>query len=235
MFGEVRSSELETGLSFSDDHLIPEKLVEAQEKKAKGGLVSGLLSKKHSKVGDVSKDDLVITPPFAHSLAKHPASPTSSLEVIASIGEETKKKKKVGCKSFLPPFWDDADAATLKAHETLYVDDLNPLMAKSSSEVMSSHIQRHVQKSLQVEKDFCKLKDEQIGDLELKLQKVGAMAMQEFKDFDEYSDNDVEKELLSDRPSEAMAENVMEETTTVVEVIEEAAPITPADSFPGEQ
>ena len=83
------------------------KLAEAQEKKAKGGLVSGLLSKKRSKVGDVSKDDPVVTPPFAHSPAKRPTSPTSSLEVIASTGEKTKKKKKkkkVGGKPFLPSF-----------------------------------------------------------------------------------------------------------------------------------
>ena len=31
-----------------------------------------------------------------------------------------------------------------------------------------------LKKSLQVEKDFCNLKDKQIGDLELKLQNVGA-------------------------------------------------------------
>ena len=91
-------------------------------------------------MGNVSKDDLVITPPFAHSPAKSPASPTSPLEVIASVREETKKKMKVGGKSFLPSFWDDADAAALKAHKVLFVDNLNYLMAKSSSEVMSSHI-----------------------------------------------------------------------------------------------
>nr|POE89488.1 hypothetical protein CFP56_43283 [Quercus suber] len=34
-----------------------------------------------------------------------------------------------------------------------------------------------LEKSLQVEKDFCKLKDKQIGDLELKLQKAGAVAV----------------------------------------------------------
>ena len=101
------------------------KLAEAQEKKAKGGTVSGLLSKK--KIGDVSKKDLVTTIPPAHSLAKHLAFPTSSLEMIASGGEEIWKKKKAGGKSFLPTFWDDADAATLKAHK-----------------VMSSHIQKLV-------------------------------------------------------------------------------------------
>ena len=96
------------------------------------------------KVGDASKDDPVVTPPFAHSPTKRPASPTSSLEVIASVEEETKKKK-VSSKPFLPTFWDYVDAAALKAHEVLSVDDLNPLMAKSSSEVMSSHIQNPMQ------------------------------------------------------------------------------------------
>ena len=114
-------------------------MAEAWEKKAKGGLVSGLLSRKRSKVGDFSKDDHVVTPPSAHSLAKHPASPTSSLEVITSAREETKKKKKVASKSFLPTFWDDIDAVALKAYEALSMDDLSPLMAKSS------HIQKLVQ------------------------------------------------------------------------------------------
>ena len=87
----------------------------------------------------------MVTPPPAHLPAKRPASATLSLEVIASAGEEVRKKKKVGGKSFLPPFWDDADTAALKAHEALSVDDLSPLMAKSSSEVMSSYIQKPVQ------------------------------------------------------------------------------------------
>ena len=34
-----------------------------------------------------------------------------------------------------------------------------------------------LEKSLQVEKDFCKLKDKPISDLELKLQNVGATAV----------------------------------------------------------
>ena len=45
-----------------------------------------------------------------------------------------------------------------------------------------------LENSLQVEKDFCKLKDKQISDLELKLQTAGAMAVKDFKDSDEYSD-----------------------------------------------
>ena len=87
----------------------------------------------------------MVTPPPAHSPAKRLASPISSLEVIATAGEEVRKKKKVGGKSFLPAFWDDANAAALKAHDAFSVDDLSPLMAKSSSEVMSSHIQKLVQ------------------------------------------------------------------------------------------
>ena len=121
-----------------------QKLAKAQEKKAKGGLINGLLSRKCSKVGDVSKDDPIMTPPSIHSPAKRPTSPTSSLKVIASAGEETKKKKKVASKSFLSSFWDDANVATLKAYEALSVDNLSPLMAKLSSEVMSSHIQKLV-------------------------------------------------------------------------------------------
>ena len=39
-----------------------------------------------------------------------------------------------------------------------------------------------------MEKDFCKLKYKQIGDLELKLQTARAMVVKDFKDFDEYSD-----------------------------------------------
>nr|POF19809.1 hypothetical protein CFP56_24805 [Quercus suber] len=210
-----------------------EKLVEVQEKKAKGGIVSGLLSKK--KTGDVFKKDHVVTPSLAHSSAKRPASPMLSLKVIASVGEEVRKKKKVGGKSFLPTFWDDVDAAALKAHEALSVDDLSPLMVKSSNEVLgeSLFVSRKLldlvkkvatsepmikslfaknemfknkvviltveakndkervaalEKSLQVEKDFCKLKDKQIGDLELKLQRVEATMVKEFKDSNEYSD-----------------------------------------------
>ena len=122
-----------------------QKLAKAQEKKAKGGIVGGLLSKKCSKTGDVSKEDPKVTPPPAHSPAKHPAFPTSSLEVIASAREEARKKKKVGGKSFFPSFWNNADTAALKAHEACSMYDLSPLMAKSSSEVMSSHIQKLVQ------------------------------------------------------------------------------------------
>ena len=45
-----------------------------------------------------------------------------------------------------------------------------------------------LEKSLQVEKDFCKLKDKQIGDLELKLENIRAIVIQDFKVSDEYFD-----------------------------------------------
>ena len=79
-----------------------QKLAEAQEKKAKGGTVSGLLSKK--KTGDVSKKDSVTTILPTHSPTKRLVSPTLSLEMIAFSGEEIKKKKKASGKSFLPTF-----------------------------------------------------------------------------------------------------------------------------------
>ena len=45
-----------------------------------------------------------------------------------------------------------------------------------------------LERSLQVEKDFCKLKDKQMGDLLFKLQKAEATMVQEFKDSDSYLD-----------------------------------------------
>ena len=123
-----------------------------------------------------------------------------------------------------------------------------------------------LEKSLQVEKDFCKLKDKQIGDPKLKLQNVRATAVQDFKVSDKYSDelckyymegfdllvkwmakhhpsldlsglavDDVVKELMSDHPSEATMEDVMEEATNVAEGMKEATIVTPADPVPDEQ
>ena len=114
-----------------------QKLVEAQEKKARSGIVGGFLSRKHQKVGDAPSGVLVVTPPFAHSPVKRPPSPTSSLEVIVS------SKGGAGRKFVSKSFWDDIDAVALKAYEALSVDDLNPLMSKSSRDVMSSHIQKN--------------------------------------------------------------------------------------------
>ena len=116
-----------------------------------------------------------------------------------------------------------------------------------------------LEKTLQVEKDFCKLKDKQIGDLELKLQNIRATAVQ---DFEEYLDDlckyymegfnlltkwmvkhhlgldlsslavdDIEKELMSDRPFKATSENVMEEAIDAAEVMKEAF----VDPIPDEQ
>nr|POF14813.1 hypothetical protein CFP56_62320 [Quercus suber] len=237
-----------------------QKLVEAQEKKARSGTVSGLLSKK--KTGDVSKKDPVTTIPPAYSPVKSPASPISSLEIIASGRKEIRKKKKAGGKFFLPTFWDDVDAVALKAHEAFSMDDLSPLMVKSSTKNDKERVAT-LEKSLQMEKDFCKLKDKQIGNLELKLENVVATVVQDFKDFDEYSDelckyyvegfdllvkwmakhhlgldlfvlavDDVEKELIS---SEATTKNVTEEATNVAEGMKEATVITPANPIPDEQ
>jgi len=46
---------------------------------------------------------------------------------------------------------------------------------------------------------------------------------------------DIEKELMSDHPSEATAENVMEEAIDVAKGIKEATVVTLADPIPNEQ
>ena len=46
---------------------------------------------------------------------------------------------------------------------------------------------------------------------------------------------DVEKELLSNRLSEATTKNVVEEATTIAKVTEEAVPVSPVDPTPDEQ
>nr|POF03593.1 hypothetical protein CFP56_32543 [Quercus suber] len=247
-----------------------EKLAEVQAKKAKGGTVSGLLSKK--KVGDVVKKESTKTPPPA----KRSTSPTSSLEMIASGGvESTKKKKLVG--GFLQALGESLFASEKFLDLEKNVASLEPLIkalsaknemfkykvvilaaeAENDKELMAT-----LEKSLQVEKDFCKLKDKQIGDLELMLQNVRAMVVHDFKDSDElckyYVEDfdllvkwmakhhigldlsglaveDVEKELMFDRPSETTAENVTEEATDVAEGVKEATVVTPTDPVPEDQ
>nr|POF27442.1 hypothetical protein CFP56_08780 [Quercus suber] len=258
------------------------------------------LREKTSSESGIGSNSLTLLP------AKHPASLTSSLEMIASDGEEIRKKKKAGGKSFLPTFWIDANAAALKAHKALSMDDLSPLMAKSSSGALGESLfvsgklldlEKKVamfeplvkslstenetlknkvailstdaknnkermatkEKSLQVEKDFCKLKDKQIGDLELKLQNVDPTTVLDFKDFvklckyymegfdllmkwtikhhpsldlSSLAVDNVKKELMYFK---ATAENMMEEATNVVEGMREATVINPADPIPDEQ
>lgn len=54
-----------------------------------------------------------------------------------------KAKKKE--KDSLSSFWDDAEVAVLKAQETISVDDLSLLGARSSHELMSSHVHKVMQ------------------------------------------------------------------------------------------
>nr|POE92057.1 hypothetical protein CFP56_27706 [Quercus suber] len=240
------------------------------------------MSKKCQKVGDTPSKVLVVIPLFAHSPSKRPPSSTLSLKVMVS--SEGGARGKFVCKPFPLTFWDNADVVSLKAHEALSVDDLNPLMSKLSGDVMSSHIQKLVQalgeslfisgklldlekkvatvepmikflstenetlknkiailtveakndkehvaaleKSLQVEKDFSKLKDKQIGDLQFKLKKASPDAVWEFKESNLYSNDLLEKEFVVDRPSEVTEENVVEEPMIVASV--DPSPSNPA-------
>ena len=52
------------------------------------------------------------------------------------VSSEGGARGKSVCKLFPLTFWNDVDAAALKAHEALSVDDQNPLMSKSSGDVM---------------------------------------------------------------------------------------------------
>ena len=120
-----------------------------------------------------------------------------------------------------------------------------------------------LEKSLQMEKDFCKLKDKQIGDLELKLENIGATVIQDFKDFGEYSDElskySVEgfdllvKWIAKHHPgldlsslavddvvkellfAEATAENMTEEAIDVAEGMKKATVIIPTNPVPNKQ
>ena len=107
-----------------------------------------------------------------------------------------------------------------------------------------------------MEKDFCKLKDKQIGDLQLKLQKARAMAMQEFNDSDSYLDElceyymkgfelfrkwmakhhpdlDLSGLVMGEVKKELLADRPSE--VTIQNVMEEAMTITLANPAPNEQ
>ena len=120
-----------------------------------------------------------------------------------------------------------------------------------------------LEKSLQVEKDFCKLKDKQIGDLKLKLENVKATTIQDFEDSNKYFDEfckyyvegfdllvkwmakhhlglDLFGLAMDDIEKEllsveAIAENVMEEAIDVAEGMKEATVITPTNPIPNKQ
>ena len=116
------------------------KLVEIQEKKAKGGLIGGLLTRKRQRDTKPPKDDPMVTSPGAKFVPQHPASLTSSLELIATIDNGSKAKGKD--KAPIGSFWDDAGVAVLKAHEAISIDDLSPLRLRPSQELMSSHVHK---------------------------------------------------------------------------------------------
>ena len=54
-------------------------------------------------------------------------------------------------------------------------------------------------------------------------------------DLSDLAVDDIEKEFMSDRPSKATMEKVMEGAIDVAEIMEEATITTPADPIPNEQ
>ncbi|KAL0008460.1 hypothetical protein SO802_009962 [Lithocarpus litseifolius] len=119
------------------------KLAEIQENEAKGGLTGGLLTRKRQREMEIPKDDPMMTSLVTKSVAQHLASPTSSLELIASTNYGSKAKgKDKGPPSSL---WDDAGVAVLKAHKAILVEELSPLGVKPSHDLMSSHVHKVMQ------------------------------------------------------------------------------------------
>ena len=120
-----------------------------------------------------------------------------------------------------------------------------------------------LEKTLQMEKDFYKLEDKQIGDLQLKLENVGATAIQDFKDSDEHFNELCKyyiegfdllmKWMAKHHPgsdlstlavdniekeilsTEATTEDVTEEAIDIAKGMKEATVITPTNPIPDEQ
>nr|POE89514.1 hypothetical protein CFP56_50239 [Quercus suber] len=165
-------------------------LAKIQEKKAKVGLTGGLLTRKHQRDSKLPKDDPMVTSPIAKAIPQRTSSPTSSLEPITPFDDASKPKGKD--KASKDSFWDDVGSAMLKAHEVILVDNLSPLgyldykekyvVAKTKVESLSvqneslrSQISalaeeskkdkeslKALEKSIDTEKAFSKLKDMQI-------------------------------------------------------------------------
>nr|POF17421.1 hypothetical protein CFP56_59448 [Quercus suber] len=98
-----------------------------EKKEAKTGLFGGLLSRKHQKEGEPPKDNVMVTSPVAKFQDHCPALLTSSMELIISPrrGFKTKAMSKVSI-----------------AYDVISLEDLEPLMGKPSSELMSSHVHK---------------------------------------------------------------------------------------------
>ena len=54
-------------------------------------------------------------------------------------------KAKATSKVLIASFWEDTGTTTQKAHDAIFVEDLEPLMGKPPSELMSSHIHKLMQ------------------------------------------------------------------------------------------
>lgn len=119
------------------------KLADVQEKKAKDDLIGGLLTRKCQRESKPSKEDLVVTSSVAKSQDHRPASPTSSLELIISLGGGFKAKST--SKASIASFWEDVGTAVQKAQDVISMEDLDTLMEKSPRELMLSHIHKLMQ------------------------------------------------------------------------------------------
>ena len=119
------------------------KLAEVQEKKAKDGLTGGLLTRKFQRESEPSKDDPIVTSFVDKSQDRPPASPTSSLELIISLGGGFKIKST--SKALIASFWENIGTSVQKDQDAISMEDLDTLMGKSPRELMLSHVHKLMQ------------------------------------------------------------------------------------------
>nr|POF09383.1 hypothetical protein CFP56_42416 [Quercus suber] len=139
------------------------KLVKAQEKKAKTSLSGGLLSRKHKRENEPSKDDVMVTSLVAKFQVRRPASPTSSLELIV-LGEFLHifekyldyDKKLIEAQSGI------ASLSTENKSLTIQISTLANEAKKDKDHLKT------LEKNINTEKEFLKLKDEKIDEALMK-------------------------------------------------------------------
>nr|POE50008.1 hypothetical protein CFP56_33350 [Quercus suber] len=197
------------------------KLAEIQEKKAKGGLTGGLLTRKCQRNTETPKDDPMVASPIAKSVPQCLASPTSSLELIASTdgGSKAKGKNKAPQskkdKDHLKTLEKSID--TKKAFSKLRdkkIDETLLKVDKASSKA--------VEKFKASDEYSDKLYDYYVEGFDLFCQYLAKHHPE--LDFSQLDMEEVEKEILANRPTKATAEN------DVVTDVAENVPTNPSSS-----
>ena len=106
-------------------------------------MTGGLLTRKFQRESEPSKDDPIVTSFVDKSQDRPPASPTSSLELIISLGGGFKIKST--SKALIASFWENIGTSVQKDQDAISMEDLDTLMGKSPRELMLSHVHKLMQ------------------------------------------------------------------------------------------